>query len=247
MDLKTFYDRTDLSFRKEIDDCKYIAAMNPTAGSFTVADRVQRHFPVLACDIPSANEAKSIYLQILRGHLYSGFSSDIAEHAEQFVDATIHLHKVVLDKFLPSAIKFVYNWNLREMSNIIRGLCRTVPNSFGKKSNKFVRLWIHEARRVFSDRMVNEKDEDRFNEIVIDSTKKYFSDVGDVEKILDPVDLIFTNFCGSKGQGLYCQIESEQELSRLSPKNYSSIMRQIQLWTLFYSSKQWSTFVAFQG
>ena len=37
MDLKTFYDRTDLSFRKEIDDCKYIAAMNPTAGSFTVA------------------------------------------------------------------------------------------------------------------------------------------------------------------------------------------------------------------
>ena len=198
MDLKTFYDRTDLSFRKEIDDCKYIAAMNPTAGSFTVADRVQRHFPVLACDIPSANEAKSIYLQILRGHLYSGFSSDIAEHAEQFVDATIHIHKVVLDKFLPSAIKFVYNWNLREMSNIIRGLCTTVPNSFGKDSNKFVRLWIHEARRVFSDRMVNEKDEDRFNEIVIDSTKKYFSDVGDVEKILDPADLIFTNFCGSK-------------------------------------------------
>ena len=48
--------------------------------------------------------------------------------------------KLVLDKFLPSAIKFVYNWNLREMSNIIRGLCTTVPNSFGKDSNKFVRL-----------------------------------------------------------------------------------------------------------
>ena len=63
--------------------------------------------------------------------------------------------------------------------------------------------------------MVNEKDEDR--SIVIDH-QKYFSDVGDVEKILDPVDLIFTNFCGSKGQGRYCQIESEENYRDSRPK-----------------------------
>ena len=34
MDLKTFYDREDLSFRKEIVDAVYVSAMNPTAGSF---------------------------------------------------------------------------------------------------------------------------------------------------------------------------------------------------------------------
>ena len=68
MDLKTFYDRDDLSFRKEIVDCIYAAAMNPTAGSFIVADRVQRHFAVIACDIPSEAESKGIYLQVLQSH-----------------------------------------------------------------------------------------------------------------------------------------------------------------------------------
>ena len=213
MDLKTFYDRIDLSFRKEIVDCKYVAAMNPTAGSFTVADRVQRHFPVLACDIPSEQDAKAIYFQILDGHLTSGFSNDIACHAQAMVDATVHIHKIVLDKFLPSAIKFVYNWNLREMSNIVRGLCSTVPNAFGRSSDAFIRLWLHEANRVFADRMVNEKEEERFNIIAIDTVKKYYSDACDVEKVLDPEGLIFTNFCGSKGKGFYCQVPSEEVLN----------------------------------
>ena len=88
-----------------------------------------------------------------------------------------------------------------------------MPTAFGRDANKFVRLWVHEAKRVFSDRMVNEKDEGRFNEIMIDSTKKYFSDVGDVEKFLEPAGLIFTNFCGSKGKGHYCQVISEDDLS----------------------------------
>jgi dynein heavy chain len=212
MDLKTFYDRIDLSFRKEIMDCKYIAAMNPTAGSFTVTDRVQRHFHVLACDIPSANDCKKIYSQILEGHLTSGFTDDIATIADIIVEATVHLHKVVLDKFLPSAIKFVYNWNLREMSNITRGLCRSEPQSFKRGTDGFVRLWLHESLRVFADRMVNEQEEERFNIVVTDTVKKYFSDVCDTEKVLDTTSLIFTNFVGSKTND-YCEVPGVPELS----------------------------------
>ena len=198
MDLKTFYDREDLSFRKEIVDAVYVASMNPTAGSFHVADRVQRHFAVLACDIPSEAESKSVYLQILDGHLQGmDFASNIASHVEKIVDATIFLHKTVLDKFLPGAIKFMYIWNLRELANIVRGLCRAESGTV-VDMNTMVRLWGHETDRVFADRLINAEEGEKFRKIQVDCATKYFGDVANVEEALDPQDLLFTSFFGSK-------------------------------------------------
>ena len=42
---------------------------------------------------------------------------------ERIVDASIALHKAVAEKFLPSAVKFCYNWNMRELSAIFNGEC----------------------------------------------------------------------------------------------------------------------------
>ena len=79
--------------------------------------------------------------------------------------------------------------------------------------------------------MVNEKEEERFNIIAIDTVKKYYSDACDVEKVLDPEGLIFTNFCGSKGKGFYCQVPSEEVLneelvSKLAEYNESNSITQ---------------------
>lgn len=63
-------------------------------------------------------------LQIIDGH-FSGFDADVAKMSNKLVDATIELHRQVMNNFLPSAVKFHYQFNLREMSNITQGLCRT--------------------------------------------------------------------------------------------------------------------------
>lgn len=47
LDYQHWYDRTKLSL-KEIHNVQYVAAMNPTAGSFTINPRLQRHFAVFA-------------------------------------------------------------------------------------------------------------------------------------------------------------------------------------------------------
>ncbi|CAN0005438.1 unnamed protein product, partial [Ectocarpus sp. 13 AM-2016] len=44
----TFFDRVDLGFRKEIVDVQFLSAMNPTAGSFEICERLQRHFATFA-------------------------------------------------------------------------------------------------------------------------------------------------------------------------------------------------------
>lgn len=37
-----------------------------------------------------------------------------------------------------------------------------------------VRLWLHEAERVYGDKMVDEKDQDTLRRVTITSTKKFF-------------------------------------------------------------------------
>jgi dynein heavy chain len=45
------YDRAKLLL-KEIHNVQYVACMNPTAGSFTINPRLQRHFSVFAVSFP---------------------------------------------------------------------------------------------------------------------------------------------------------------------------------------------------
>lgn len=48
----------------------------------------------------------------------------------KLVDASIELHRAVMNNFLPSAVKFHYQFNLREMSNMVQGLCRMIKEYF---------------------------------------------------------------------------------------------------------------------
>ena len=53
------------------------------------------------------------------GHLQQqGFDSEVVKLSGKLVDATIELHRHVMNNFLPSAVKFHYQFNLRELSSI---------------------------------------------------------------------------------------------------------------------------------
>ena len=47
VDYRGWYDKTKIVL-KEVLDCGYTACMNPTAGSFTITPRMQRHFSTFA-------------------------------------------------------------------------------------------------------------------------------------------------------------------------------------------------------
>ncbi|KAH9636656.1 hypothetical protein HF086_003474 [Spodoptera exigua] len=56
MDYKHWYDRQKLTL-KDISNCMFVACMNPTAGSFTIDPRLQRHFCTFAVRINRILEA----------------------------------------------------------------------------------------------------------------------------------------------------------------------------------------------
>lgn len=227
LDYKTIFDRTDLGFRKEIVDVQFLSAMNPTAGSFLIDERLQRHYAIFSCLMPSREDLRTIYNSILRGHLigengsYGSFSSAITEASEVFVNLSILLHEEMVSKFLPSATKFVYNWNMREISNIFQGLTRSRPENF-TTTISFATLWVHEATRVFCDRLINEEDIAKFHRHIRELAKKLLP--GDVDLSVlfgDAVEVpfvnIFTDFASPPvgSEKSYTAVSSMKQLNKV--------------------------------
>ena len=63
LDYNHWYDRTKLSL-KEVSKTQYVSCMNPTAGSFTINPRLQRHFSVFAISFPGTSRARSRALSV---------------------------------------------------------------------------------------------------------------------------------------------------------------------------------------
>ena len=95
--------------------------MNPTAGSFTINSRLQRHFNVFAISFPGQDALQHIYSNILSQHLQQGgFPTQMHKFCPLLVQGALALHSRVTGTFLPTAIKFHYIFNLRDLSNIFQ-------------------------------------------------------------------------------------------------------------------------------
>ena len=74
-------------------------------------NQLGRHGDVLDC--------RSVYGSILGGHLEAtDFEAPIKRLGTTLINAALDLHAVVANAFLPSAVKFHYQFNLRELSTI---------------------------------------------------------------------------------------------------------------------------------
>ena len=191
LDNKQYYDRADLGFRKEVADLQYLSSMNPTAGSFTVTERLQRNFSAFSCLMPSDVDLTTIYKSILAGH-FASFVPEVAKTVDQLCEASIKLHKILVMEFFPDAERFMYNWNMRELTSIFQGVCLAKPEYINQPMKMF-RLWAHETYRVFGDRLVNTADFDKFDGKMRGVTKVVMKDLSQEELYATP--LIFTNWC----------------------------------------------------
>ncbi|KNC98870.1 uncharacterized protein SPPG_09316 [Spizellomyces punctatus DAOM BR117] len=209
LDYKHWYDRSKLTL-KEIHNCQYVACMNPTAGSFTINGRLQRHFATFAVNFPGVDSLQSIYLQILTGHL-KGFPNNIQRLSEKLVAAALLLHKKVAATFLPTAVKFHYIFNLRDLSNIFQGLLFASKDTL-REPIDLIRLFLHETMRTYGDKM-DETDRSQLQKFQQEVVKKTFDDMDQNAINAEPV--IFTHFASGIGDPKYGQIKEWSALKKL--------------------------------
>ena len=180
-DYEAWYDRIKLQPR-EMQKCQFLSCMNPTAGSFYIDPRLQKSHMNFAVMMPSNEVLRFIYKNILDGFLSVGFNAEVKGMCDTIVDATVDLYLQVAKSFLPTAVKFHYNFNLRETASIVQGISRASPNKVNTAIG-IARLWYHECERVIGDRLTTEDDQQRFKQMITDCNKKYFMDIKDQEKL----------------------------------------------------------------
>ena len=79
------------------------------------------HCSVFAISFPGQESLRTIYQNIFSSHIsQGGFSSQIQKSMEKVVNVALELHHKVTTTFLPTAIKFHYIFNLRDLSNIFQ-------------------------------------------------------------------------------------------------------------------------------
>lgn len=231
MNYRHWYDRSKLTL-KDIHNCQFVACMNPTAGSFFIDPRLQRHFCTFAVNFPNAASLFHIYHTILSQHLEIENRRFTAQHkklCKPLVTMGLNLHMRITQLFLPTAIKFHYIFNLRDLANIYQGLLFASKDTCPEYDN-LARLYVHEANRVYSDKLIDEADQDSFRKLFRETFKKYLEDVDDVKVFREP--LLYCHFADGLNEPKYMEVKSWDLLTKLLTEalaGYNEIIGQINL------------------
>ncbi|XP_022380343.1 dynein heavy chain 9, axonemal [Enhydra lutris kenyoni] len=212
LDYGHWYDRNKLSL-KEVRNVQYVSCMNPTAGSFTINPRLQRHFSVFVLSFPGADALASIYGTILTQHLTLGhFPASLQKSSPQLINLALTFHQKIATTFLPTAIKFHYIFNLRDFANIFQGILFSSVECV-KSTQDLIKLYLHESNRVYRDKMVEEKDFDLFDKIQTEVVKKIFDDVDETVEQTRGLNM-YCHFAHGIGEPKYMPVQSWELLTQ---------------------------------
>eukprot|EP00931_Biecheleriopsis_adriatica_P017411 TRINITY_DN1250_c0_g1_i8.p1 TRINITY_DN1250_c0_g1~~TRINITY_DN1250_c0_g1_i8.p1 ORF type:complete len:2173 (-),score=601.12 TRINITY_DN1250_c0_g1_i8:164-6553(-) len=215
-----WWDRSKITV-KDIGNTQYLCCMNPTAGSFIVNQRLQRHFWTCAVPFPEQSALSTIYSTFMKGHFERlPFKGQVQEQISGIIKAALTLHGNVVSSFRKTAANFHYEFNIRHMSGVFGGLLQAKPAEF-VDAEKIVLLWLHESERIYGDRLVSPADLKKYRALAADLSKKMFGKFNFQKYFQEknPEPLVFAPFSKGiaemDGGGFYDKIPSTERLSQL--------------------------------
>lgn len=153
-----YYERSGTLEMKIIKDIQFVGAMLPPSGDVKDIDpRFLSLYSIFALIPPNQENLERIYKSILEAHVKQFQIMEIEAQVSKITQGTLKLYQAIMSELSRTPIKFHYVFNLRDLSRIYEGLCRSTVDKFDTKE-KFVRLWRNECERVFKDRLITESD-----------------------------------------------------------------------------------------
>jgi dynein heavy chain len=225
-DYQHWYDRNKFTL-KNIHNCQWVSAMNPTAGSSTVNPRLQRWYMVFAVELPGGESLYAIYNTFLEGHLKT-FPEELQKLGSSLIRGALTVQTQVMQTFRKTAVNFHYEFNIRHLTRVFTGLLGSRPEQF-KDPDKFVRMWMHESERVYGDILVSYEHLAMYQKLSQGVTKKLFPNVS-VDRFYakeNPDPLIYCHFAeGDLTDKLYDEVLSFDALGTIlnnALKEYNEI------------------------
>ncbi|CAD5206375.1 unnamed protein product [Bursaphelenchus okinawaensis] len=166
-----------------LERIQFVGACNPPTdpGRHPLSERFLRHVPVVYVDYPGRSSLVQIYGTFIRavlrifGHLFT--------YAEAITDAMVEVYLKSQERFTQDDQPH-YVYSPRELSRWVRGISEAIAPLDTLELTDLIRLWAHEALRLFQDRLVYDEERKWTDELVDEVAGKYFGSVINITETL---------------------------------------------------------------
>ncbi|WVN87983.1 uncharacterized protein L203_103180 [Cryptococcus depauperatus CBS 7841] len=202
MECNGFWRTSDLSWVR-MERIQFVGACNPPTdpGRVPLSHRFMRHAPVVMVDYPGEISLKQIYGTFNRALLK--VIPALRGHADALTNAMVSFYSASQKRFTAD-IQAHYIYSPRELTRWSRGVYEAIRPLETLSIEGLVRVWAHEALRLFQDRLVAENEKQWTDALVNSTALEYFPNIDLVEALARPI--LFSNWTSKN----YIPVEREQ-------------------------------------
>jgi dynein heavy chain 1 len=186
-----------------LDRIQFVGACNPPtdAGRTPLGARFLRHAPLIMVDYPGELSLQQIYGTFSTAVLK--IIPSLRGYSESLTKAMVQFYLESQQRFTPK-IQPHYVYSPRELTRWVRGIYEAIKPLETLTVEGLVRIWAHEALRLFQDRLVAEDERRWTNEAVSRIALDFFPNI-DQEKALG-APILFSNWLSKN----YVPVDREQ-------------------------------------
>lgn len=185
-----FYRTSDKSWVR-LERIQFVGACNPPTdpGRVPLSHRFLRHAPLVMVDYPGEISLKQIYGTYNRALLK--VVPNLRPYAEPLTDAMVGFYLASQRRFT-SDVQAHYVYSPRELTRWVRGIYEAVKPLEVLSVEGLVRVWAHEALRLFQDRLVSEEERTWTDEHIDMFAMEHFPTINKDEALGRPI--LFSNW-----------------------------------------------------
>ncbi|KJH46392.1 ATPase family protein [Dictyocaulus viviparus] len=182
VEMNGFYRNSDHSW-VTLERIQFVGACNPPTdpGRHPMTLRFLRHVPVVYVDYPGHTSLIQIYGTFNRAMLKT--VPNVRGLADPLTNAMVDVYLASQEHFTQDDQPH-YVYSPRELTRWVRGISEAIAPVDGITAEQLVRLWAHEAVRLFQDRLVTNTEREWTDELVDSTAEKYFGGACNVKEAL---------------------------------------------------------------
>ncbi|EEP80390.1 dynein heavy chain [Uncinocarpus reesii 1704] len=186
-----------------LDRIQFVGACNPPtdAGRTPLGERFLRHAPLIMVDYPG---------EVSLLQIYGTFNSAVLKIIPLLRGYSEALTKAMVQFYLESQARFTpeiqphYVYSPRELTRWVRGVYEAIKPLENLSVEGLVRIWAHEALRLFQDRLVGEEERQWTADTAQRIALEHFPTIDEQQALKAPI--LFSNWLSKH----YVPVEQEQ-------------------------------------
>eukprot|EP01084_Bolivina_argentea_P084877 153460_1 len=172
-----------------LENIQFVGACNPPtdAGRVVLSPRFLNHCPLILVDFPGRESLLEIYGTFIRALLK--LTPSIRQMADNVTTAMVDVYQNSQKRF-NTDIQAHYVYSPRELSRWTRAMYRAlayIEDVGGTTAEEIVRLWAHEALRLFSDRLVDVEERKWTADMIHEVAGNQFSQCDLKQALVEPI------------------------------------------------------------